>query len=198
MITLFGVTLNGVPQLGTLVSDPARKQPGPESSSCSVPPPELGSDQQNIHLSDHCPLRLSQGSETVLRRRLCRSLSIGYGFNHPCHGRGRGFESRRPRHSFHGVEGMAPKCLPTILPTLLSLLHPCGSDPRRSGTVPTRSPSSRRLTPCPSETTKPAPSCPGIKGSVGLTGQLSSARCKSVWQTPLESFAFTSLSTIAS
>ena len=25
----------------------------------------------------------------------------------PCHGRGRGFESRRPRHSFHQVERMA-------------------------------------------------------------------------------------------
>jgi hypothetical protein len=42
-------------------------------------------------LSDHCPIRFSQGSETVFRRRLCRSLSISYGFNPHCHGRGRQF-----------------------------------------------------------------------------------------------------------
>ena len=59
--------------------------------------------QRSISLSDHCPIRLSQGSETVFRRRLCRSFSISYGFNHHCHGRGRGFESRRPRHSFQAL-----------------------------------------------------------------------------------------------
>ena len=56
--------------------------------------------QRSISLSDHCPIMLSQGSETVFRRRLCRSMSLSYGFNHLCHGRGRGFESRlsRSRH----------------------------------------------------------------------------------------------------
>src|ERR1700735_2422068 len=33
------------------------------------------------YLSVSCPIGLSQGSETVLGRRLLRSLSIGYGFN---------------------------------------------------------------------------------------------------------------------
>ena len=58
------------------------------------------SQQRLFSLSDHRPISLSQGSETVFRRRLCRSFSLGYGFNHHCQGRGRGFESRRPRHSF--------------------------------------------------------------------------------------------------
>ena len=31
----------------------------------------------------------------------------------------------------------------------------------------------------------PAPSWPGVKGSVGLTGQSPSAACRSVWQTPV-------------
>src|SRR5215469_13448535 len=54
--------------------------------------------QARISLSDHCPIRLSQGSETVFRRRLCRSMSLSYGFNHHSHGRGREFEPHRPRH----------------------------------------------------------------------------------------------------
>jgi len=54
-------------------------------------------------MSDHCPISLSQGSETVLSRRLCRSFSLGYGFNDHCHGRGRELKSRRPRHCFFQI-----------------------------------------------------------------------------------------------
>ena len=60
--------------------------------------------ESTICLSDECPLRLSQGSEPVFRRRLCRSFSLSYGFNHQYHGRGREFESRRPRHSFNDLQ----------------------------------------------------------------------------------------------
>jgi hypothetical protein len=60
----------------------------------------LGADSEAFSLSDHCPIMLSQGSETVFRRRLRRSIAISYGFNHHCHGRSRGFESRCPRQSF--------------------------------------------------------------------------------------------------
>jgi hypothetical protein len=60
-----------------------------------------------ILVSDHCPIGLSQGSKTVIECRLCRSISISYGFVSHCHGRGRGFESRRPRHSFQALGGSA-------------------------------------------------------------------------------------------
>ena len=81
----------------------------PPLSSCSLPIAGRGLNS----LSDHCPIRLFQGSETVFRRRLCRSMSLSYGFNHLCHGRGRGFESRRPRHSFQSLIGIPFWALPS-------------------------------------------------------------------------------------
>ena len=58
-----------------------------------------------ILVSDHCPIGHSQGSKTVFERRLCRSMSISYGFVSHCHGRGREFESRRPRQLFQQLTG---------------------------------------------------------------------------------------------
>src|SRR6185312_12886345 len=54
-----------------------------------------------------------------------------------------------------------------------------------SHAIPTWSPSFNCVTPGPSATTVPAPSCPGIKGRVGFTGQSPYAACRSVWHTPL-------------
>ena len=51
--------------------------------------------QRSFSLSDHCPIKVFQGSETVFRRRLCRSMSLSYGFNHHCHGTAKGNEKER-------------------------------------------------------------------------------------------------------
>ncbi len=52
----------------------------------------------------------------------------------PCHGRGREFESRRPRHSFQGVAGSdAGDSNPQLNPQLLSLSYALrGLDPSQS------------------------------------------------------------------
>src|SRR5271167_1676635 len=54
-----------------------------------------------------------------------------------------------------------------------------------SQAIPTESPSLSLTTPGPTAATMPAPSCPGMNGGVGLTGQSPSAACRSVWQTPV-------------
>jgi hypothetical protein len=44
-------------------------------------------------------------NDLFYRRRLCRSFLVSYGFNHHWHGRGREFESRRPRHKNQWLTG---------------------------------------------------------------------------------------------
>jgi len=61
-------------------------------------------------------LRYHFVSNDVRRHRL---ISISYISLLPCHGRGRGFESRRPRHIFSELEESHPKTKPLILTTLL-------------------------------------------------------------------------------
>ena len=48
----------------------------------------------------------------------------------------------------------------------------------------TRSPTATAVTPGPSSTTIPTPSCPGTNGGEGLTGQSPCAAWMSVWQRP--------------
>ena len=52
---------------------------------------------------DCCPLTVHKSfpslTKTFLQRHPCRMLSVRYGRNCRCDGRGREFESRRPRHS---------------------------------------------------------------------------------------------------
>jgi hypothetical protein len=49
--------------------------------------------------ANYGPVIVSQCSETAFRSHPCRGFSISYDRIGYCHGRGRGFESRRPRHS---------------------------------------------------------------------------------------------------
>ena len=48
----------------------------------------------------------------------------------------------------------------------------------------TRSPSFTRVTPAPALSTMPTPSCPGMNGGDGLTGQSPCAAWMSVWHKP--------------
>jgi hypothetical protein len=50
--------------------------------------------------SKYGPVIVSDRSDRALRSHPCRVVSISYEQMLGCHGRGRGFESRRPRHSF--------------------------------------------------------------------------------------------------
>src|ERR1017187_1772336 len=53
--------------------------------------------------SNYGPVILSQRSETSFGSHPCRVVSVSYEQNGCCHGRGREFESRRPRHSFQSL-----------------------------------------------------------------------------------------------
>src|ERR1700733_14687021 len=53
-----------------------------------------------------------------------------------------------------------------------------------SHTMATRSPALCRLAPGPVASIMPTPSCPGVNGGVGLTGQSPAAAWMSVWHSP--------------
>src|SRR5580658_1431967 len=61
---------------------------------------ECRDDWLRQHCRNYGPIILSQRSETSFGSHPCRVVSVTYEKNGCCHGRGRGFESRRPRHSF--------------------------------------------------------------------------------------------------
>jgi hypothetical protein len=59
----------------TDASDPsAKSEEARGGQNFSLTPHTACPRQRSFSLSDHCPIRFSQGSETVFRRRLCRSL----------------------------------------------------------------------------------------------------------------------------
>src|SRR6185437_6172741 len=77
--------------------------------NCRCPTPTPGNPllQFNLRSRDSCSD--SYLCEGLLKRPSERGDVVQLVRTLPCHGRGRGFESRRPRHSFQGVIGATPK-----------------------------------------------------------------------------------------
>jgi len=70
----------------------------------------LGGHAVRKHAGNYGPLTVHELfpslTKTFLERHPCRVFSVSYEWNGRCHGRGRGFESRRPRHSFQALASL--------------------------------------------------------------------------------------------
>jgi hypothetical protein len=62
-----------------------------------------GNPVGSISWSIYGPVIVSECSLNASGSHPCRVFSVSYDQPRRCHGRGRGFESRRPRHSFQAL-----------------------------------------------------------------------------------------------